>query len=154
VNDALIAHDGQASMLIRKPAATVFAAIVDPATTAKFWFSKGSGPLVKGQRVRWDWEMYGVHADVEVVDVEADRRVLVRWAGSGQPATTVEWTLAPRRQGTLMAVTQSGFGGSQDEIARQALNSTGGFAFYLAGMKAWLEHGVALGLTGDHHPAD
>ncbi len=44
-------------MLIRKPVAEVFEAFVDPATTSKFWFTKGSGRLAPGEEIRWDWEM-------------------------------------------------------------------------------------------------
>lgn len=149
-----IAYDGEASMLIRKSAHEVFEAIVDPSITSKFWFTKGSERLASGKRVRWDWEMYGVHADAEVIDIVPDSRVVVQWSAPGQPSTTVSWVLSARREGTLLTVTQSGFHGTQDEVVRQALNSTGGFAFYLAGMKALLEHGVALNLTRDHHPRD
>src|SRR5215203_3103148 len=53
-------------MLIRKPVAEVFEALVDPAITSRFWFSKSSGRLEAGQRIRWDWEMYGHHTEVEV----------------------------------------------------------------------------------------
>lgn len=38
-------------MLIRKPVAQVFEALVDPAITSRFWFSKGSGRLEAGNRV-------------------------------------------------------------------------------------------------------
>ena len=50
----------KAEMLIRRPVAEVFEAFVDPAVTTKFWFTKSSGRLEAGKRVRWDWEMYGV----------------------------------------------------------------------------------------------
>ena len=35
-------------MLIRKPAAEVFAAFVEPQITTRFWFSKSSGRLEPG----------------------------------------------------------------------------------------------------------
>lgn len=35
----------RAGMLIRRPAGAVFEAFADPAVTARFWFSKGSGRL-------------------------------------------------------------------------------------------------------------
>ena len=54
----------KAEMLIRKPVAQVFEAFVDPAITSKFWFTKGSGRLEAGKRIRWDWEMYDVFAQV------------------------------------------------------------------------------------------
>jgi uncharacterized protein (DUF2249 family) len=34
----------------------------------------------------------------------------------------------------------------------QALDSTGGFSFVLAGVKAFLEHGIELNLIADHAP--
>lgn len=47
-------------MVIRRPVAQVFDAFIDPAITSKFWFTKGSGRLDAGKRIRWDWEMFGV----------------------------------------------------------------------------------------------
>ena len=38
----------KAEMLIRKPAAEVFEAFVNPAITSKFWFTKGSGRFEEG----------------------------------------------------------------------------------------------------------
>jgi hypothetical protein len=35
-----------------------------------------------------------------------------------------------------------------------ALDSTGGFHLVLAGAKAWLEHGIELGVVPDHLPND
>src|SRR3990167_479926 len=64
-------------MLIRRPAAEVFEAFADPSVTTKFWFSKGSGRLEPGARVRCDWEMYGVGADVVVKAIEPGRRILI-----------------------------------------------------------------------------
>lgn len=49
----------EASTLIRRPPAEVFAAFVDPAITTRFWFTKSSGALAPGATARWEWEMYG-----------------------------------------------------------------------------------------------
>jgi hypothetical protein len=49
----------KAEMLIRRPVAEVFEAFVDPAVTSRFWFTRSTGRLEVGRRVRWDWEMYG-----------------------------------------------------------------------------------------------
>src|SRR3954463_6094467 len=123
------AYEGRAAMLIRKPATEVFAAIVDPAITTRFWFTKSSGRLTKNARVRWEWEMYGVSAEVRVLEIEPNKRVLVEWSGENQAATTVEWLLASRANNTThVSITQWGFKGSQDEIVNQAIDSTGGFS--------------------------
>jgi uncharacterized protein YndB with AHSA1/START domain len=44
-------HYAEAAILIRRPAAEVFNAFMDPAVTTKFWFTKSSGKLDKGKTV-------------------------------------------------------------------------------------------------------
>ena len=140
----------KAGMLIRRSPSDVFAAFTDPAITSNFWFSRGSGRLERGARVTWWWDMYGVSADVRVVELETDRRILIEWDA---PPTQVEWLFAARPDGTtFVTITNSGFQGGGDEVVHKALDSMGGFAYVLAGLKAWLEHGVALNLVADHSP--
>lgn len=138
-----------AQMLIRRPAGDVFRALTDPALTTKFWFTRSSGPLQPGATVRWEWDMYGAAAPVTVLSLEPDRRILLKW---GEPARPLEFTFEPRADGTLVRVCDSGFAGSDDEIVAQAIDSMGGFTSMLAGLKAWLEHGIRLNLVADHHP--
>ena len=66
--------------------------------------------------------------------------------------TIVEWLFTPVDEGTFVAITESGFNGDGDAIVKSALNSTGGFTWVLAGLKAWLEHGINLNLVRDRHP--
>lgn len=137
-------------MLVRKPVADVFQAFVDPAVTTKFWFTKSSGPLAVGKKLRWDWEMYGVSTHVAVREIEENRRILIDWDG---PPTQVEWLFVPRADGTtFVSITSSGFVGTGDEVASQAIDSMGGFSLVLAGLKALLEHNVILNLVADHSP--
>jgi uncharacterized protein YndB with AHSA1/START domain len=141
-------------LLIRRPHAEVFDAFVDPAVTTRFWFSKSSGRLEPGARVRWEWEMYGPDAgsDVEVKAVEPDTRILIVWGYAGA-ATEVEWRFEPRGDDrTFVTITHSGFTGSADEQVAAAMDSTQGFALTLAGCKALLEHGVELNIVRDVHP--
>jgi len=140
----------EAQMLIRKPVSEVFTAFVDPAVTTRFWFTKSSGKLESGKDVRWDWEMYGVSASVRVKVVDSNKRILVEW---GDPPRVVEWLFDPRPDGTtLVSISERGFRGSDDEVIAQALDSRGGFTIVLAGLKAMLEHDVALNLVADQHP--
>ncbi len=139
-------------MLIRMPAAEVFEAFVNPEITSRFWFTKSSGRLEAGKRVRWDWEMYDHFMAVTVLAVEPNRRILIEWPGYGGP-TTVEWLFTSLDDGsTFVSITNAGFQGSGDEVAQQALDSTEGLALVLAGAKALLEHDVKLNLVGDRFP--
>jgi uncharacterized protein YndB with AHSA1/START domain len=143
----------KAEMLIRRPIAEVFEAFINPAVTSKFWFTKGSERLDTGKRIRWDWEMFGVSAEVSVKAIEANKRILVEWSSAGGNPTQVEWLFVPRADHTtFVSITESGFSGNGDEIVRKALNSQGGFTFLLSGLKAFLEHKIILNLSADHAP--
>jgi uncharacterized protein YndB with AHSA1/START domain len=139
-------------MLIRKPAAEVFEAFVDPEITTKFWFTKGSGRLEVGKPVQWDWEMYDISVPVTAKVIEPDRRIVVEWPGY-KGTTTVEWLFEPQADGTtFVRITESGFTGNGDELVNQVTGSTQGFSLVLAGLKAFLEHGIRLNLVADRFP--
>ncbi len=144
------AVEAKAEMLIRKPVGQVFEAFINPEITSKFWFTKGSGRLVPGQQIRWDWEMYGYSAQVNVKAVEENKRILIEWGGYGTP-TTVQWVFTPRDDGTtFVSITEAGFSG--DESVTQAISSTEAFTMVLAGLKALLEHKIVLNLVADRFP--
>ena len=136
------APTGQAAVLIHRPAAEVFEAIVNPAITQRFWFEKSSGRLEPGKPVRWTFHD-DVSAQVAVRAFEPNRRLVIDWWAEGQHPTTVTWVLTPKGEGTtLLSVTQSGFVGDPETVAAQANDATGGFSLVLAGLKAYLEHEV------------
>jgi len=84
--------------------------------------------------------------------LELNKRILVEWSAYGMP-TDIEWVFTARRDGTtFVSITNSGFGGSPQEIASNAVGSTEGFSFVLAGAKALLEHNVLLNLVPDRFP--
>ena len=139
-------------MLIRRNVAEVFEAIVDPTITSRFWFTSGSGRLEVGKRIRWEWGMYGLSTQVDVKEVDRNARILLEWNGPEAPSS-VEWLLEPKgRDQTFVRVRNWGFSGSADKIVNEAIGSAGGFSFVLAGMKAFLEHGIELNLVADHDP--
>jgi uncharacterized protein YndB with AHSA1/START domain len=140
------------AMLIRKPAAEVFEAFVNPAITTKFWFTKGSGKLEAGKQVQWEWEMYDISVPVTAKTIEPNKRIVIEWPGYKNP-TTVEWVFAPHKEGaTFVSITEAGFTGDGDELVKQVTDSTGGFSLVLAGLKAFLEHNVELNLVADRFP--
>ena len=144
----------KAEMLIRRPVAQVFEAFANPEITRNFWFTRGSGRLEPGARLRWEWEMFGVGTRVDVKAIEPNRRILIEWDGYAEGSReTVEWVLAPRGEGhTMVTITHSGFVGTGDEIVRYAIDSMGGFTMVLCGLKAYLEHNIRLNLIADKSP--
>ncbi|MEV6275980.1 SRPBCC domain-containing protein [Nocardia sp. NPDC051832] len=142
-----------ACMIVRRPAAAAFRAFADPAVTARFWYSKSTGPMVPGAELRWEWETYGASADVKVLDVEPDRSIRFEWGNYEQP-TTVEVKFTPHSaETTFVEITETGFQGTGDELVQWVNDTVGGFSTMLCGMKAWLEHDLELGAVTDHHPA-
>lgn len=141
----------QAEMLIRRPVEKVFNAFIDPAVTTHFWFTKSSGKLEAGKIIVWTWEIYEVSVEVQVKEIELNKRITVEWGNRGE-LTKVEWIFSTLPDGTFVSVTNSGFAGSPQEQIAQVRDSTGGFTLVLAGLKAYLEHGIELGLVRDRFP--
>ena len=142
----------KAAMLIRKPVAEVFEAFIDPAITSRFWFTKSTGRLEPGKHITWTWEMYNISIDVEVKDIEVNKRILLDLGNYGE-MTTGEWIFTPYQDdATYVTITNSGFQGEGDKVVRNALDSTGGFTWVLAGLKALLEHNIELNATADAFP--
>jgi uncharacterized protein YndB with AHSA1/START domain len=142
----------ETGMLIRKPAAEVFEAFVNPEITTQFWFTKSSGRLEAGKQVKWEWEMYGISIPVTAKAIEASKRIVIEWPGYSTP-TTVEWVFASQENGTtFVTVTEAGFTGDGDELVKQVTDSTQGFTLVLAGLKALLEHHIRLNLVADRYP--
>ena len=141
-----------AGMLIRRPVAEVFEAFVDPAVTARFWFSEGSGRLAPDARVSWTWGMYGFTSPVAVTAFEPDRRIGVDWS-EGDDRTHVEWRFEARGPDqTFVTVDHSGFHGDADGRVAAALDGMNGFTLVLAGAKIWLEHGIEPRFVVDRMP--
>jgi uncharacterized protein YndB with AHSA1/START domain len=142
----------KAQILIRKPVAQVFEALIDPTITSHFWFSKGSGRLETGKRVRWDWEMYGQHTEVDVKSIEKNKRILIEWNGPENPSS-VEWTFEDKDDNTTFVIVKNwDFGGDTNKVVAEAIDSTGGFTFLLAALKVFLEHGIEPNFVLDHAP--
>jgi uncharacterized protein YndB with AHSA1/START domain len=146
-----LAPVAKAEMLIRRPVSEVFQAFVDPAITSKFWFSDSDGTLETGKQVIWTWKMYNFSAKVHVLALEKDKRIQVEWLVGGAP-TTIEWRFEQLAAGTFVSITNSGFRGEPEKAMQEAIDSTEGFAFVLAGAKALLEHNISLNLVPDRFP--
>jgi uncharacterized protein YndB with AHSA1/START domain len=149
LKQAPIARTG---MLIRKPVAEVFEALVNPEMTTKFWFTKSSGRLELGKEAQWDWEMYDVSVRLTPKVIQPNKRIVIEWPGYSGP-TTVELTFTPYNDGaTFVKVTEAGFTGDADALMEYVADSTQGFSLMLAGLKALLEYDVRLNLTADRYP--
>ncbi|KAA9333839.1 polyketide cyclase [Adhaeribacter soli] len=139
-------------MLIRKPASQVFEAFIDPEITKNFWFTKGSGKLETGKTITWEWEMYGVAANVLVKEILPNEKITVEW---DEPATTVEFNFkALSEKATYVTIKNHGFQETGDALLHVIKDATGGFTTVLDGLKAFMEHGINLNLIADKFPKE
>ncbi|WP_198666880.1 SRPBCC family protein [Taibaiella helva] len=137
----------EAQMLIRKPAAEVYQAFIDPAITTHFWFTHASGMLEEGKTVTWEWRMYQVSTEVKVRELVPGRKIVIEWQ---DPPVTVEFTFDAQTENTTYVVIRNyGFREQGDELVRAINDNTGGFTTVLDGLKAYLEHGIELNLVAD-----
>lgn len=135
---------------VRAPVERVYEAFIDPAITSKFWFTRGEAKLEQGKRVRWHWDMYGMSDEIDVKALEPNKRILIEW--SHPEPYLVEWRFEPHGAHTHVTIRCWDFKGDGDAQVATALNAVGGFALVLAGLKQWLEHGLAPTIVEDKSP--
>lgn len=149
----------KAQMLIRKPIKEVFEAMINPAITSKFWFTKSSGRVESGKKLEWEWGQFGVSDTVDILEVRTNEYISLEWK-IGDLKTLVEMEFESYSStSTLVIITESGFWNShpaEDEKLEEKINlmlgQNGGWNLVLSNMKAWLEHELDLNLIADHNP--
>ncbi|HEU0136353.1 MAG TPA: SRPBCC family protein [Flavobacterium sp.] len=142
----------ETQMLIRKPVREVFDAFINPDKTRNFWFTKASSHLVKGQTVTWEWEMYNVSAEVNVIEVIDNKWISLEW---GEPKTTVDFNFTVLSEdSTYVVIRNYGFAETGADLLNVVKDVTGGFTTVLDGLKAYLEHNINLNLIADKFPKE
>jgi len=69
---------------------------------------------------------------------------VIEWGNYGD-MTKVEWVFTPQgNDATYVTITNSGFQGDGDKVVKDALDSTVGFTWVLAGLKGLLERDIEL----------
>ena len=137
-------------LLICKPVAEVFEDFVDPNVITKFWFNRSSGGIEDGAKITWYWDLYNASSVVEVLEVEKENRIHIKWYAHTDNPSQVEWKFEDRAdRGTYIRVVHSGFDMDDEDVIDQVVDSTGAFALVLAAAKTYLEHGIELNIVAD-----
>lgn len=137
------------SARIAKPVGEVFEAVADPAQLSRYFTTGGAkGRLETGATVTWDFHDFPGAFPVEVVEVEKDRRIVLRWAADDASApayeTTVTMAFEPLEDGrTLVTISEEGWRETATGL-KASYGNCGGWMQMLCALKAWLEHGVNL----------
>ena len=100
---------------IARPVHDVFEAVADPDTLSRYFTTNGAkGRREAGATVIWDFADFPGAFPVHVVDVEPDRRIVLRWeaadGGDDPYETTVTMEFEPLDDGrTLVSITEDGW---------------------------------------------
>ncbi len=144
---------------IAKPVAEVFEAVANPDHLSQYFTTGGAqGRLEPGAAVTWDFADFPGAFPVKVVEVDKDRKIVLRWeAADGsdpqesgvQPEgegydTTVTITFEPLDDGrTLVTISEAGWRETEAGL-KSCLGNCQGWTGMLCAMKVWLEHGINL----------
>lgn len=135
----------RATMLMRRPAADVFEAFVQPELITKFWLKNTSGPLRQDAHVEWEFMVPGAREHVHVTAFDEPRRIAFTWSGGG---LDVDMRFLQEQEGaTVASVEVRGFeshGGTGPVV-----DATEGFSIVLCDLKLLLESGHSPGLVKD-----
>ena len=123
---------------IEKPAHEVFEAFVDPAHIKNFWFAS-SAKWEQGKTVTLRYEEYDAQADIELIEVETNKKIVFRW-GEGNIVTISLDELDGTS--TVIEVREEGFKEDDDELMSNLLDNKGGWVYMLTCLKGYLEFGI------------
>ena len=134
---------------IARPVHDVFEAVADPDQLSQYFTTNGAkGRLETGATVVWDFADFPGAFPVHVVEVEPDRRIVLRWQAADAPEdpyeTTVTMEFEPLEDGrTLVSIAEEGW--RETDTGRKAsYGNCEGWTQMLCAMKAWTEHGIKL----------
>lgn len=130
----------EAILQIQKPIEDVFDGIINPEKMTKYFISESSGRLESGKEVMWKFPEFEDRYPVKEIKIEVNHSVSFVW----DPDTVVNIVLeAQPDKSTVVKVTESGKE-LNDENLKWLIGNTGGWANFLACMKAYLEYGIEL----------
>ena len=136
---------------IDRPVHDVFEAVADPDSLSRYFTTNGAkGRLETGATVIWDFADFPGAFPVHVVEVEQDRRIVLRWqaadAADDPYETTVTMDFEALDDGrTLVTIAEEGWRES-DAGQEASYGNCEGWTGMLCALKVWLEHGI--------HPRD
>ena len=132
--------ESNVTIQIQKPIEEVFEGIVNPEKMTKYFISESSGRLESGKEVIWKFPEFDDKFPINKIKIETNRSISFVW----NPETVVNITLEQLPDtSTIVSVNENGKELNEDNL-KWALENSGGWANFLACMKAYLEYGIQL----------
>ena len=148
-----MAYEFTVSGRISKPVHEVFEAVADPGKLSGYFTTGGAkGRLETGAQVVWDFADFPGAFPVDVVEVEQDRKIVLRWEaneGEGKMEgvgyqTTVTMNFSPLEGGrTLVSIHETGWRDTPGGF-KGCVGNCSGWTQMLCAMKVYVEHGLNL----------
>ncbi|MBP1962236.1 SRPBCC family protein [Paenibacillus aceris] len=126
---------------IARPAGDVFEALVDPTQMSNYWFSSGSGRWEPGKRITLKYEEYHAEVDINVLEVEANKKIVFQWPGEKGHVVTMSLEAADAST-TIIEVIEEGFDADDKDLIPLLIDNKEGWVYMLTCLKAYLEFGV------------
>tara|TARA_R110002012_G_scaffold113174_1_gene259158 strand:- start:296 stop:733 length:438 start_codon:yes stop_codon:yes gene_type:complete len=132
--------ESNATIQIQKPIEIVFEGIIKPSQMTKYFISESSGRLESGKDVIWKFPEFDDKFLISEIRIETNSSISFVW----DPETVVNIKLEKLQDNsTLVRVNENGKELNDDNL-KWALENSGGWANFLACMKAYLEYGIQL----------
>lgn len=132
--------ESNAVIQIQKPVEEVFEGIVNPEHMTKYFISESSGRLETGKDLIWKFPEFDDKFPINEIKIESNRSISFVW----DPETVVKISLEKLPDNsTIVRVNENGKDLNEDNL-KWALENSGGWANFLACMKAYLEYGIQL----------
>ncbi len=134
---------------IGRPVPEVFEAFVNPDNLSGYFTTGGAkGRIEQGATVMWDFHDFPGAFPVHVIEVEKNKRVVLRWGENnernGSVETTVTIRFEPTDDGrTIVSIAEEGWPATEKGFGNSYGNCMG-WSQMLCAMKAWVEHGINL----------
>jgi uncharacterized protein YndB with AHSA1/START domain len=130
----------EATIQIQKPVEEVFEGIVNPSKMTQYFISSSSGRMESGVELLWKFPEFPDQYPVTDIKLETNRSVSFVW----DPETIVHIELeAVLDNSTIVKVSENGKDLNEENL-KWLIGNTGGWANFLACMKAYLEYGIQL----------
>ncbi|NNM19250.1 MAG: ATPase [Croceitalea sp.] len=132
--------ESNAIIQIQKPIEEVFEGIVNSEKMTKYFISESSGRLETGKEVIWKFPEFEEKFPIKEIKIENTSEISFVW----DPETVVKITLEKLPDdSTIVRVNENGKELNEANL-KWALENSGGWANFLACMKAYLEYGIEL----------
>ena len=134
----------QVQLKVRRPAAEVFDAVVNPEKLSRYFVQSASAALAEGATVHWRFaEIPGEHP-VRVSRVVKDQTVALEYDRPDGGKIGVEMVFLPLdTNATTVQIIETGWRGTPEDIS-ESYGNAGGWMHMMCCLKAYLEYGINL----------